>query len=43
MINISTGKTVDGRPPENWVTFDRWSLVIDESGEEVSIAEFGVI
>lgn len=38
-IDLSTGRPV--RPSTYWVTFSRWSLVVDEAGEEIVIAAFG--
>lgn len=38
-IDLSTGRPV--RPSTYWVGFSRWSLVVDEAGEEIVIAAFG--
>ena len=38
-INILTGRVM--RPGHQWVAFSRWSLVVDEAGEEISIVSFG--
>jgi len=41
MMNVSTGKAVEGAHPTSWVSFSRWLLVVQESGEEIPIASFG--
>lgn len=38
-INVQSGRIA--RPGHNWVAFDRWSLVVDEAGEEIAIVSFG--
>jgi hypothetical protein len=38
-IDITTGRVV--RPGHKWVAFRRWSLVVDEAGEEIPIVSFG--
>lgn len=38
-IDLLTG--LPSRLSSQWVRFDRWSLVVDEAGEEIAIASFG--
>lgn len=38
-VDLSTGRPI--RPSPYWVGFSRWSLVVDEAGEEIVIAAFG--
>lgn len=40
LVNISRG-IVEGSIEPHWLAFSRWSLVVDEGGEEVTIASFG--
>jgi len=40
-ININTGRTIEQAIRREWVSFARWSLVVDEAGEEITIASFG--
>jgi hypothetical protein len=40
VINLTTGMQIDQAGMELWVSFSRWSLVVDEAGEEVTIAGF---
>lgn len=40
-INISTGRPVVGNWTADWLAFSRWLLVIDDNGEEITIASFG--
>lgn len=41
-VNITTGQTVVGNVGPNWLSFTRWSLVMDdEEGDELTIASFG--
>lgn len=42
VVNINTGRTVSGRLGNDWLSFSRWSLVMDdEEGDELTIATFG--
>lgn len=40
LINLGTGQVADQRTLSEWISFSRWSLVVDEAGEEVTIATF---
>lgn len=40
LVNISTGRPAVGRWREDWAAFSRWLLVIEDNGEEISIADF---
>lgn len=41
-VNITTGRTVHGDLGRNWLSFSRWSLVMDdEEGDELTVASFG--
>lgn len=41
-VNITTGRTVVENLGLNWLSFSRWSLVMDdEEGDELTIATFG--
>lgn len=40
MMNLNTGRPAQG-PTGSWVSFSRWLLVVEENGEEISIASFG--
>lgn len=41
-VNISTGRTVEGILGSNWLSFSRWSLVMDdEDGDELTLVSFG--
>ena len=40
-VNLSTGRTVSQGLNHGWLSFTRWSLVLDdEAGEELTIASF---
>jgi hypothetical protein len=40
-VNINTGRTVSGDVGVNWLSFTRWSLVMDdEEGDELTLATF---
>ena len=42
IVNLSTGVAeLNALAANNWATFDRWQLVVDEGGEEVPVASFG--
>ena len=41
-ISITKGRTVEGSMGSNWLSFTRWSLVMDdEEGDELTLASFG--
>ena len=41
-VNINTGRVVKGHLGTDWLTFTRWSLVMDdEEGDELTLASFG--
>lgn len=41
VFSLATGRTVEQRRMADWVSFSRWSLVVDQAGEEIAIAAFG--
>ncbi len=41
VFNLATGQVVEQRRMADWVAFTRWSLVVDQAGEEIAIASFG--
>lgn len=42
VVDLSTGRTSAQRSRQNWLSFTRWSLVMDdEHGDELTIASFG--
>lgn len=41
LVNLSTGRTVEGQWRQSWISFSRWLLVIEDNGEEIPIASFG--
>lgn len=39
-VNLSTGHTINGQVGHGWLSFTRWSLVVDdEAGEELVLAD----
>ena len=42
LINISNGRPVVGNRLQDWISFSRWMLVVEDESEEIRIASFGV-
>lgn len=40
-IDITTGRSLGRSLAREWASFSRWSLVVDEGGQEIEIAAFG--
>jgi hypothetical protein len=43
LMSISSGRVAERNQTFTWVAFSRWSLVVDEAGEEIVIASFGQV
>lgn len=40
-FNITTGRRIPPNWQKSWISFSRWIIVMNDTGEEISIASFG--
>lgn len=39
-VNLCTGEAVGPSPPSGWMSFSKWSLVVDDGDEEITLVSY---